>query len=244
MKIINLISKTKGKITFGRNTFAMMLTVLIILVFLITAVGLKPALAGWFDSAWAYRRPVTITNSSGTTLTDYQVLVTLDSTFDFSHSSAEGADVRFATEADIPLSFWIESWDPTGTLARIWVKIPSIPNGNTIIYLYYGNPEASSVSNGVTTFDFFDDDWNSLASRWSTTGGAPSVTAGIVSFTTGHTMQTLTSYSPGHALSYRGWFKSGGGAYKWGGFLNGVNAPYTYIGTVGESGYPNVVFNQ
>ena len=241
MKIINLISKTKGKITFGRNTFAMMLTVLIILVFLITAVGLKPALAGWFDSAWAYRRPVTITNSSGTTLTDYQVLVTLDSTFDFSHSSAEGADVRFATEADIPLSFWIESWDPTGTLARIWVKIPSIPNGNTIIYLYYGNPEASSVSNGVTTFDFFDDDWNSLASRWSTTGGAPSVTAGIVSFTTGHTMQTLTSYSPGHALSYRGWFKSGGGAYKWGGFLNGVNAPYTYIGTVGESGYPNVV---
>ena len=54
-------------------------------------------------------------------------------------------------------------------------------------------------------------------------------------------MQTTGTYSPGHALGFRGWFKSGGGAYyKWGGFLNGVQPPYTYIGTIGEGSYPNV----
>jgi len=125
MTVKNLFSKTKGKITIVCNALNKIINVLIILVFLISAVGLKPALAGWFDQAWTYRRPVTVSNSSGTPLTDYQALITLDSSFDFGHTNIEGADVRFASEGGTALPFWIESWDPIGTLARIWVKIPS-----------------------------------------------------------------------------------------------------------------------
>ncbi|MEM0476126.1 MAG: DUF2341 domain-containing protein, partial [Candidatus Aenigmatarchaeota archaeon] len=41
---------------------------------------------------------------------------------------------------------------------KIWVKVPSIPaNSNKTIYLYYGNPSATSMSNGDNTFIFFDD---------------------------------------------------------------------------------------
>ena len=198
--------------------------------------------ADWLDSAWAYRRPLPVANSSGQVLTDYQVLVTLTSSFDFAHANSDGSDVRITAANDAALPFWIESWNPGATLARIWVRVPSIPTTGTTIYLYYGNPAASSTSNGSGTFEFFDNDWTSLTSRWHINGGTPVFNSGIVSFASGATMQSLSTYLPGHALGYRGWFKSGGGAYyKWGGFLNGVNVPYTYIGTVGEAGYPNVV---
>ncbi|MBU5682368.1 MAG: DUF2341 domain-containing protein, partial [Candidatus Aenigmarchaeota archaeon] len=41
---------------------------------------------------------------------------------------------------------------------RIWVKVPNIPaNSNKTIYLYYGNPNATSMSNGDLVFEFFDD---------------------------------------------------------------------------------------
>ena len=75
-------------------------------------------------------------------------------------------------------------------LARIWVKVPSIPSGGTTIYLYYGNPAASAASNGTTTFVFFDNDWTNLTSRWTINGGTPIVNTGIVSFASGATMQT------------------------------------------------------
>ena len=40
----------------------------------------------------------------------------------------------------------------------IWVKVPSIPaNSEKVIYMYLGNPSASSESNGDAVFDFFDD---------------------------------------------------------------------------------------
>ena len=34
--------------------------------------------ASWYNSAWRYRKPITITNSSGAPLTNYQGKVTLD----------------------------------------------------------------------------------------------------------------------------------------------------------------------
>lgn len=110
----------------------------------------------WYDPAWFIRRPVTITNS-GSALTNYQVLVTLNSTFDFNHAQADGADLRItAGDGTTALSFWIEAWDSTGQNAWVWVKVPSLPGGNTVIYLYYSNPSAVSASNGKATFEVYD----------------------------------------------------------------------------------------
>ena len=93
---------------------------------------------GWFDPDWSYRRPVTISNPCGEEATDYQVQVTLDSTFDFSKALADGSDLRVTDGNGVTLiPFWIEEWDPGNETASIWVKVPSIPTTGTTIYLYY-----------------------------------------------------------------------------------------------------------
>ena len=51
-------------------------------------------------------------------------------------------------------NYWIERWDNAGT-SVVWVKVPT--SGATALTMYYGNPAATSLSNGNTTFDFFDD---------------------------------------------------------------------------------------
>jgi len=101
-----------------------------------------------------YRRPITITEESGNDLTDYQVLIELDSTnFDFSKVRAGGEDIRFADAAGNLLDFWIEEWDAAAERARLWVKVPSIPAGGTTkIYMYYGNPGIRSASDAYATF--------------------------------------------------------------------------------------------
>jgi len=114
-------------------------------------------------SGWSYRRPITIHENSGNKLTDYQVRIVLNSSnFDFSKS--DGSDVRFTDSDGLTLlDYWIEKWDSVSEEAIIWVKVPDIPaSGTKTIYMYYGNPSASSLSNGSAVFEFFDDleSWN------------------------------------------------------------------------------------
>jgi hypothetical protein len=103
---------------------------------------------------WNYRRQITITNT-GSTLTDYQVLVTLNTSImgsPYCNISDDGSDLRFTNEANtIKYDYWIESWNNSGT-SKIWVKVSSIQNGDSTMYMYYGNSEASSESNRDATF--------------------------------------------------------------------------------------------
>jgi len=106
-----------------------------------------------------YQRAITITEQSGKNLTYHQVLAGLNSTnFDFSHAQTNGEDIRFTDASGNLLSYWIKDWDAVSESAKVWVKVSSIPaNSSVEIYMYYGNPSASSESNGNATFLFFDD---------------------------------------------------------------------------------------
>ncbi len=157
-----------------------------ILAFLTSAIGAKAASSGApalraplaLDGIWSYRRTVTVANPGGLSLSNYQVMVTLNSAFDFTKANSDGSDIRFKSEDGTSLSYWIESWNPTGQAATLWVKIPSVPAGGISIYLYYGNPTAISESNGNTTFPFFDDfNTGSVpdAIKWGTFGSGASV---------------------------------------------------------------------
>ena len=108
----------------------------------------------WPLEGWDYRRKVTITEQSGNDLTDYQVLVELNSTnFNFAHAQTNGEDIRFADEEGNLRDYWIEKWDAANEEAKVWVKVPSIPaNSSVEIYMYYGNPSASSESDVSATF--------------------------------------------------------------------------------------------
>jgi len=58
-------------------------------------------------------------------------------------------DIRFTdSDATTLLNYWIESGCNSAS-TKIWVKVPSIPASSTkTIYVYYGNPSATSASNG------------------------------------------------------------------------------------------------
>ncbi|MEA3439395.1 MAG: DUF2341 domain-containing protein [Chloroflexota bacterium] len=100
----------------------------------------------WFDRAWDYRRPVTISNPCGEEVTNYQIQVILNSSnFTFTNALSDGSDLRVTSSDGItPIPFWIESWDSGGEQASLWIKVPIIPLAGTTVYLYYGNPGPAS----------------------------------------------------------------------------------------------------
>jgi len=117
---------------------------------------------GWIVGGVArfkYRRKILITEESGADLTDYQVLIELNSeNFDFGHAQTNGEDVRFTDVHNNLLDYWIESWDAVAEEAKIWVKVPSIPANSTVeIRMYYGNAELADASDGNAVFELFDD---------------------------------------------------------------------------------------
>ena len=128
----------------------------------------KPALAAgnssWWNDSWSYRKTITVSELSGSTLTDYQIGLTV--TYD-SDMQSDFDDIRFVdSDNTTELGHWRESYTASSS-AAFWVKVPSIPaSGTRKIYMYYGNPAASSASNGTATFDFFDDFSGDL-SNWT-----------------------------------------------------------------------------
>ncbi|MCK4891961.1 MAG: DUF2341 domain-containing protein [Candidatus Pacebacteria bacterium] len=107
------------------------------------------------DGMWIYRRAISL--SSATTVANYQVEVQLTAAnFDYSSLSfpATGADLIFTGSDGATLQdYWIESWVNGGT-STIWVEVAALEEST--IYMYYGNDDAISASNGANTFVFFD----------------------------------------------------------------------------------------
>ncbi|MFH7903354.1 MAG: DUF2341 domain-containing protein [Candidatus Aenigmatarchaeota archaeon] len=124
---------------------------------------------GSWLSNWKYRIPITIKENSGKDLTNYQILVALNTQSLISQGKMKSdcSDIRFVDSDGITLlNYWIESGCNTQN-TRIWVKVPNIPaNSYKTIYVYYGNPSATSLSNGDLVFDFFDEFLNKNISKW------------------------------------------------------------------------------
>ena len=154
---------------------------------------------GWWNYFWSYRKSITIDNTGNSNnLTDYQILIILNSTnFNFSKANSDGSDIRFIDDDNsTELNYYIEKWNSTNQEAKIWVKVPFIPASSTkTIYMYYGNPSASSESNGTATFVFFDD-FEPSSNKWSGTGNYSTSGEGYVNATqhgSGTSNSTLVS---------------------------------------------------
>jgi len=125
-------------ITIRRSCFGLLIP---ILIFLFGITANAQSILNSHD--WGYRRAITVSNSTGNTLTNFQIKVTLNNSFDFSRCKADGSDIRFTSDdSQTLIPYWIEEWNPAGTSATFWVKVPSIPSTGTTIYLYYDNPSA------------------------------------------------------------------------------------------------------
>jgi hypothetical protein len=108
----------------------------------------------WWNTAWLYRVPVTITRSS-TTYTNQQVKIYLDtrSLISAGKMRSDCGDIRVVDSDDATqLPYWVEPNTCNSQSTIIWVKVPSIPAGSKTIYIYYGNPSATSQSDVSSVF--------------------------------------------------------------------------------------------
>jgi len=138
----------------------------------VTADSSSYSLDPWWNSNWKFRRPITITERSGSTLTDYQVAINL--TYD-SDMQSDFSDIRFTwlnetSSEEIQIPYWIEE-KVDSQWAYVWVKVSEISaNGNTTVYVYYGNTTPiESESNATTVFDFWDDASSDRTSEYTKT---------------------------------------------------------------------------
>jgi biopolymer transport protein ExbB len=119
--------------------------------------------AAWWNNEWNFRKEITFdltpagANISGTPI-DVPILIRLHlgNFAYFNDAKPDGSDLRFLAGDDkTPLKFHIERYDPTNQIAFVWVRIPRIAGGTNSekIYLYYGNPKASSAADPAATYD-------------------------------------------------------------------------------------------
>ena len=87
-----------------------------------------------------------------------------------SQVKSDFSDIRFTTGDNTPIPYWVQ--ETGSTYAVVWVKVPTIATTETQMYLYYGNPSATVISNGDATFPFFDhfDGGSVRSTRWTKSG--------------------------------------------------------------------------
>jgi hypothetical protein len=108
----------------------------------------------WTDPAWTRMKPITVTATDS--LTNYAIHLTV--TYD-SDMRPDYGDLRFKHDnsGDFYLSYWIENM--TSSSASVWVKIPTLPQGNSQLYMFYGNPSAQSQSDYYSVFTDWQEQW-------------------------------------------------------------------------------------
>jgi len=120
---------------------------------------------GWLSNAWSFRKSHIINSASGAG-TNYQVKIIVhygsgtDSDADVylnSHCRTDFGDVRFTkSDGTTLIDYWIESYTAS-SVATFWVEVPDdLSSASATIYIYYGNPNATSLSNADAVFNYFD----------------------------------------------------------------------------------------
>jgi len=170
-------------------------------------------------AGWPYREAITLTNSTGSTLTDYIVAIELDRGHDdfWSHVQDDGDDIRFidsdnTTELTYNLCNFAYS---DSKEAFILVKV-TIPAGSKTIYMYYGEGTTSTTSD--STIGGTLDSTEQLVGHWKFDEGEGTTTAD--SSDTGVTATLVNT--PGWVTGIFG------GALSFNGSNTYVNIPYNY----------------
>lgn len=161
------------------------------------------------DGTYAFSKQITI--SSGTALSNYQLKFTVNrsegvdsglTVYVGEKCQTDYDDIRFTNSAGTILDCWVES--SSSSTATIWVEVDTIANGSTTIFIYYGNPDATSVSNGTNTFVFFDDFSGAGVdtSLW-TVNGSPTTSSSILTVPYRAYIASKTTFGLNYALRGR-----------------------------------------
>jgi hypothetical protein len=124
------------------------------LVILLLLFSLLNSVSALSQICWYYT-PVVV-NNNGAALTNYPVLVTLNTQALIAGGKlrSDAGDLRFETSlgSGVYYSHWIESGLNTSE-TRVWVKVPTVPATSAItIYLRHGNPGLTYANDPTTVF--------------------------------------------------------------------------------------------
>jgi alpha-tubulin suppressor-like RCC1 family protein len=124
--------------------------------------------ADWGDG---FYRPISVTNFTGSAITDCPVRIVLDTASlgsPYGNIKSNGYDIRFtATDMKTEIPYYMASFSNT-SYSYFWVKVPSLPAGDANIYMFYGNISATSAST-TTIFSVTDLKWDGPISARSNT---------------------------------------------------------------------------
>ena len=138
--------------------------------------------AAWWNDGWNYRKAISISNTSGSNLTDFQISVSIGTSALIASGKMQSDcdDIRVTDINGNLVPYWIETNGLNAcnqANSVIWVKTTSLPTSDSTLYLYYGNPSAENTSNGNNVFIFFDDFNNSNidTNKWKVSGSMLSI---------------------------------------------------------------------
>jgi hypothetical protein len=133
---------------------------------------------------WSRRIPVTVTNTSTTPLTDYQIRLNVEAALPslLTDAQSDGGDIRVAGSAgngsdNIP--YGLEEYTSIESSRFLWAKVPSVPaNGSTTFYVYYQpvltlqTCNAAEFAEGIYNNTQWDgtDEWTELTTAGVTAG--------------------------------------------------------------------------
>lgn len=139
----------------------------------------------WWDNAWIFKKPLSITGSTVGALTDYVMDIRVHRTTGTDNSTdifvgdkcqTDYDDIRFVNSTETgTLYHWKQDNHTWYDYATFYFKVPLIPASpnNVTVYMYYYNPGATDSSDGDNVFPFFDDfnggwDVGDWSSSWGT----------------------------------------------------------------------------
>lgn len=105
----------------------------------------------WTDASFKRMKEITINSQ----VSDSDCAIKLVIDYD-SDMKADYSDLRFKfQDDDYWLDYWIESKnpEPNNPYAIVWVKLATLPKGESKIYMFYDNPDAVDQSNYWAVFD-------------------------------------------------------------------------------------------
>lgn len=192
-----------------------MVLVLLVLLLAVGEINAPPlverayASQTWWNTTYGYRSTITLTY--GSSVTDANVLYNtplFGSLYSAGKLRSDCNDIRFVDNSNNPLPYFLEVCDISGGNSLAWIKVTLTPP-STIIWMYYGNPNAQSESltwSGslvvMTTLSSTPSGWmtltaiNGLFPYGSATSGQTGGSAHTHSFTA--TIGSASSTSPSY----------------------------------------------
>jgi hypothetical protein len=109
----------------------------------------------WWNPLWLYRKSIAVDHTKvAGDLSNFPVLVDVTDADLASKARSDGADIAFADLSGSKMDHEIERFDSVNGHLVAWVRLPVLSStGDTVFYMYYGDPSASNQQNPSGVWD-------------------------------------------------------------------------------------------